>query len=666
MIKGILMRITLALSGFLLLTSQPVVSAYPRDTQEIFRAEDVGKVFEQAAEGSLKVGMGAITIAPPWPIEPSYGKQVPTFEFYGPDIMAKVLILKVGDLEVLLIECDVIGFRAQTAQYIKDRIQQETGINGANIILAATHNHSYARTHREKVREWIAGQVVKAIRTARKDMFNARIGFGMGTLRRRITVNRHRTVGGFVNTHLYVGRIDDSEGNLRAILFNFGSHPNIFTTAWGPDTIGKFGPGWPGYAMKYIELIKNGQMLFSQYEKGREYHDLFTFFALGAAGDQQPSLEFDQIDGIKVPQRKAFVVELARRVMEVSDQIRTEPEVRMVFKSKVIEMPLKEKAWRKEPRTLLQALILNNTAIGVIPGELTAELGARFEEHAGYDNSFLITIANDAIGYITSEAEAYEAITYEAKGSSFGPQRGKIILDEIIGLVNPDYIPRPPLDPKMALGSVAGRVNYDGNRRIVVGLSTDCKGISDLPWFWGRRTEPDSLGNFSFDHIAPGVRYLYVKEVKDDYTGEPKQDLRTLMYAQEVLVSAGGVSTADINVSTHLKENVKFIKIDEGSILTGAGKITGDVIVDGDLQPEDRIMGGAYLESSIYYRWHLEHYLKSPVSRTTVGPSGRFEFEGLLPGRYLLYFWFDKNGNGRIEPGIDVTSGLSKPIVLKE
>lgn len=623
--------------------------------------EDVGEVYEVSARGKLEVGIGAASIAPPWPIEPSYGKQVPTFEFYGPDIEAKALILKVEELEVLLVACDVIGVRASEGECIKERVQEETDIPKEHIILAATHNHSYPRTYRQRVRDWLAGQVVEAVKMAKERTFEARVGFGIGTLPERLTVNRHRTVGGFVNTRVYVGRIEDVQGNLRAILFNFGSHPNIFTTSWGPDLVGKFGPGWPGYARKYIELVENGRMLFSQYEEGRPYYDLFTLFTLGAAGDQQPSLELDEIDGVKVPPNKAFVLALSQEVMRMADNIRTESDVRMTFRWKVVELPLREEAER-EPRTLIQALILDDTAIGVIPGELTAELGAKFEERAGHKYSFVITVANDAVGYLTSEAEAYEGITYEAKGSPFGPQRGKIVLDEVIGLVNPEYTPGPPLDPDEDLGGVRGRVHYDGDRRIVVGMMTDCKEIADLPWFWGRRTEPDSAGDFRFDHVAHGIKYIYVKEVREDYQGRPKQDLRTLMYGQEVVVRAGELSTVEVWATSHIKENVKSIRVDEASVQAEGGKIKGRIVVDGKLRPDERILGGAYPDSSIYYRWHLQHYLKSPASRTTIDPSGRFEFKGLSPGKYFLYFWFDTNGNGRVEPGVDVTSGLFGPV----
>lgn len=103
-------------------------------------ASDAGVVAD--AEGRLVVGFGRATIAPPWPVEPAYGRQVPTFEFYNHAIEARAVVLQVQDLAVALVECDVIGIGADEADVIKGRMAAAAGIPADRIVLAATHNHS--------------------------------------------------------------------------------------------------------------------------------------------------------------------------------------------------------------------------------------------------------------------------------------------------------------------------------------------------------------------------------------------------------------------------------------------------------------------------------------------------------------------------------------------
>ncbi|MCD6334456.1 MAG: hypothetical protein J7M27_03915 [Candidatus Latescibacteria bacterium] len=620
----------------------------------IFKGADIGKVIERTAEGPLRVGFGKATIAPPWPIEPSYGKQTPTFEFYHHEIEARALVLWVGELKILLVACDVIGIGSDGVDVIKGEIKAATGIPKEHMIIVATHNHSYPRTRREKVRDWIAQQATEAVVEALAEPFRARIGFGTGIVPESITVNRHRAVGGMVNTHLPVMRIDDINGDPRGVLFNFGSHPNIFTTSWGGDRIGKFGPGWPGYARQWIEMTYGLKTLFSQYEREQDYHDLFTIFVIGAAGDQQPSLDADELDGKKVYPREAFVTTVGRKVLETMEGIETKQDVRMTFRSKMIELPLKANGWRKESRTAVSALIINDAAIGIIPGELTAELGARFEQEAGYGHSLLITIANDYIGYITSEKEAFEGATYEGKGSPFGPERGRIIMNEVIGLVNPNSTPAKALDPHRDLGTIRGRVRYDGRRRIIVGLIGDAILPSGLSRFWGRRVEPDSSGGFAFDRVAPWTRFLYVKEVSDDYDGKEGKDGRTLLSGEAVTVTAAQATEVDLKVPGHLKDHISALVFEPSSLSVEKGKVRGRITIEGELREDERIVGGIYDRSKMPWTWHTSYYLRDPVRTVEIDQSGTFEFGKLSAGLYTLVFWFDTNGNGRPEQGVDV------------
>ena len=106
----------------------------------------------------------------------------------------------------------------------------------------------------------------------------------------------------------------------------------------------------------------------------------------------------------------------------------------MTFRAKRIGLAFKRglppnPRWNRPAETLVQALVINgHTALLMIPGELTADLGMRIRDNTGLKHSILVTLANDAIGYITSPEEAVEGVTYAGKGSAFDHTRGQTIV----------------------------------------------------------------------------------------------------------------------------------------------------------------------------------------------------------------------------------------------
>ncbi|RKY70751.1 MAG: hypothetical protein DRQ24_08665 [Candidatus Latescibacterota bacterium] len=641
---------------------------------------ELGEVVEERARGPIKVGMGSANIAPPWPIKPSHGYQAPTNSFYNREIYVKVLILQVEDLRRALVVFDAVGLRLEASEHIQREIAAQTDLEEEEIIIAATHNHSYPGVV-GRVRDLLATQGVRAVQEALAGMFEAQIGFGMKQLPEYMAINRGRAADGKVCTRLYVMRIDDLDGNVRGVFFNFPPHPTYFHIWWGGKRLAKHGPGWPGYVRQWVEMKHNLKAMFEMFEKGQqEFRPLFTIFTLGTGGNLWPCDDF--IAGIDGVDRKGWVVTVGQAVLELVEEIETRKDVTMIFRSKVIELPFgKTHPWRfgeppditpehpswREPRTCVQALILNDMAIGIVPAEMSVELGDKFREKAGYKYNILVTIAGGSVGYICPEVEEIEKVTYESKSSIFDPGRGRIITDAVISLINPDHVPTRPVDPKRDMGVISGRIAYDGEHRIIVGIAGSEWHVQDYhPRFWGRRTEPDSEGHFTFEPVAPWKRFLYVMEVADDYVPyEPGKILRLLTYSRPVQVEPGETTYVELEVTGHFKEHIKALRIDQNRLKTGADWIRGVLDIEGELREGECIQGGIYrLGQLLGIGVRRAYALSTPLTSVEVDSSRIFTFEALKPGEYLLYFWFDVNGNGIVEPRIDVNSGFSQPILL--
>lgn len=80
-------------------------------------------------------------------------------------LLAKVLVLGQGDVQLVIIACDLIGIEKPVAYIIKEEIKKKTGISSERIFLHCTHTHTGATVNeiKDKLPEQIAGAVSKAV-----------------------------------------------------------------------------------------------------------------------------------------------------------------------------------------------------------------------------------------------------------------------------------------------------------------------------------------------------------------------------------------------------------------------------------------------------------------------------------------------------------------------
>ncbi|MFH1008999.1 MAG: hypothetical protein V1800_16115 [Candidatus Latescibacterota bacterium] len=644
------------------------------DAPEVFEPDQIGRRMERRASGSLKVGMASVNIDPTWPEYIPYGKHEEVDAFYGGPNCAKAVVFQMGELTVAWVELDVIGLPIQEAEFIKRMIASETGVAREHIVLGATHNHSYPRV-RDRIRDWLAEKSAEAVKEALSGLLEARVGVGHRVLRSDLVNNREK-VDGATMTDLYVMRIDDAEGMARGVVFNFGAHATMMTKSWSPDRTGMIGPDWPGYVRETIEGKTKLGRLYSAYAQGGDGPaDLFTVFAQGACGHQVglgqgPTVE--DLDGQLASGTEIFVDTIVRNIMEMIPGIETASQNELVFRWKVVGVPFSERIPEDHRKgrpaaTLLQALFLGDTVIATFPGELVADLGLRFQQHSGIQNSLIVGYANDSIGYIVSEAEALEAATYAGRGSMFGPERGRILTEEAIRLANPDYQPGPRFD-RGVFGSVRGKVDYDGKANLVVAVMDLPRGPDYGATNWGKRAWVGPDGRYEIPELLPGRKFLYVVETEKD-TPELKRwegDQRLLTYGIPVPIRAGAVTEgADIRIRMdQLVTEVKSLRLDSETLSVAGNTISGHVQIGGKLAYGEQVIGGLY-PFGVPYRNDLLR-LSNPTVTAQVEGSGAFAFSAVPPGRYRVGFQLDVNENGLIEPGIDVVSGLSAEVLEVE
>lgn len=350
-------------------------------------------------------------------------------------LRAGVLVLDDGETRAAIVTLDTLGAWEEMVKLARDRIEQTTGVPAANVLIAASHNHSgpgyadnpaWARELIEKIGA-AAKQAADNLRPVSVGYGEDRIGFG---------INRRKTIDGRAIVRLNpegpndqrvkVLRFDDGRSlTPTAVLMHAVCHPCFFT--WGdkgsppyPNGYPKLSADFPGEAQTFVEMCyanKTGAM-----------------FLQGCAGDIRPNLPgypyrcADEAD-IQWAGRDlggAVARTLAQAVTREKLRERT-TFYQIKSASETIELPGKTGPVRAE----LQALKIGPYLLLTMPGEPMVEYGFKLEQ-AIADRAIPIIVgyANGNIGYIAT-AEAYTVGGYEPNRSQLAPEAEAIILKEL-------------------------------------------------------------------------------------------------------------------------------------------------------------------------------------------------------------------------------------------
>lgn len=404
----------------------------------------VGPVF--AADGAfpvqsnLKAGVAKVDITP---------DHVEAFEVVGhrrkvtgvrDPLRAGVLLLDNGETKAAIVTMDTINAWTEMVELARERIEQETGVPAANILIAASHNHSGPGFQKDS--PWGRGLIDKLGVTAKKAASNMRtVTVGYGEDKIGFSINRRKVINGRAVVRLNekgpndprvkVLRFDDGESlTPLAVVMHAVCHPCFFT--WGdkgsrpyPSGYPKMSADFPGEAQSFVEMCY-----------GR---DTSTLFLQGCAGDIRPNLPgfpyrcADEAD-IQWAGRDlggAVVRTLARNVTR--EELKKRPGFYPIrVANTVVSLPGKQGRIQAE----LQAMKIGPYLLLTMPGEPMVEYGFKLEK-AIADRAIPIIIgyANGHVGYIATE-EAYKVGGYEPNTSKLLPEAEPIILSELGSLAD--------------------------------------------------------------------------------------------------------------------------------------------------------------------------------------------------------------------------------------
>jgi hypothetical protein len=437
----------------------------------------------------FRAGSAKVDITPPLTI-PHLGYEPRHAFFHGvhDPLYARALALDDGVTPVIILAVDAIGFsnellgpgRNFTAE-VCGRITEQTGVPGAQVMLATTHAHSTPETiHLRRLLDtpaagpWLAvivDQLVSVATMAWTGRCPSWVKLGWGEVsglsrhRRvlgadgRIVAGPERTpVGsqpaGPIDPQVGLLYIEAEDGSTCTVLANFACHP--VTVQVQPLVSADF----PGVAMRFVER-----------NVPRCVNSLFLQGACGNINPVRNTTDFGDVEryGLMLG---AEVVKVAAQVSAPSHPVLT-PHLAVSTTTRLLavrDLPPRadyqqafdeaaqqfttaqseeERAtWRRKQRMAEEALVLidrgsapipaevqvvriGEVALVALPGEPFVELGLVLKEQSVAPHTFVIGYANDWIGYLTTP-EAWAQGGYEVAPGPWtrvGPAGGYALVE---------------------------------------------------------------------------------------------------------------------------------------------------------------------------------------------------------------------------------------------
>lgn len=439
--------------------------------------------------GGWRVGFAAANITPKEPVMLSgYASRTTPADGVLDELYAKAMALEdESGAQALVITADLIGFRAEFAEGICERITATTGIPRERILLNASHIHSGPSVMLDKVAHDTVNeeQAVKLIAYTRKfqdqsvalagdalkKLQQARLSWGSGVvnfpMNRREFTERGVILGvnprGPVDRGVPVLRVETLEGKLLGVLFGAACHN---TTFGSKDN--QVSPDFAGYAQKHVET---------------EHPGVQAMFVIGLAGDANPYPNSHNDPGKRpaVEIARQHGAELGREVVRVLATTTLKPvngPLRTVYA--MAELPLqpppakeeleksvaKAGSWQKwvaakmlaeqqggkTPATHFSAPVAvwqfgeDLTWVG-LSGEVVVDYAALIERAIGPLNLWLSGYCNDAFGYVPS-ARVLQEGGYETRGlysrgvGYFAPEAEHVLVEKVAELARQVARPR--------------------------------------------------------------------------------------------------------------------------------------------------------------------------------------------------------------------------------
>ena len=163
----------------------------------------------------LLAGAAKRDIVPPFPTHMGgFGDRLSFFEGVHDPIYARALVVDDGTTVVAIVGSGLMSVDAKLVAKVRERVERDTGVPGANVMVACAHNHSAPSYYQyedpkdqTRVEDVCAERFAEAVVEAYRTRGPAKLGFGAGAVR-GATRNRQQDNEEVIDTQVGVLRVE--------------------------------------------------------------------------------------------------------------------------------------------------------------------------------------------------------------------------------------------------------------------------------------------------------------------------------------------------------------------------------------------------------------------------------------------------------------------------
>jgi neutral ceramidase len=409
-----------------------------------------GWVTMGAATGpSLRAGAAKIEITPQKPVKMSgYASRKGLSTDVHDPLSARVLAFESGSKRLVLVSVDVIGFYNGTADYLRNAILGESGLDPSELFLCAIHTHSAPTLTIDKEKghpnnveytENLKDRLIEGVRQALSHMRPAGVGIGVGSCpvganRRELKISDRgessivlgRRPYGPTDKEVLVMTVAGSGGTPIAVAFDYATHG----TSLGPANYVISGDVI-GLAEQFVERIVAADAIAPAF--------------VGASGNIDPWFRilpaFNNEPGW-VPEPVLLGTFLGEEVVHVYRRIETTATatpIRTAFAAvqlpaKPSEEPSQEADSSSLPFNITVARLGDIALVG-LGGEVLTQIGVAIKAGSPCKHTFIITHCNGAAGYLVPQ-ELFVEGGYEVRSTAFGPAAADMVVRESLRMLH--------------------------------------------------------------------------------------------------------------------------------------------------------------------------------------------------------------------------------------
>ena len=429
-----------------------------------------------ASSNSIQVGLAERIITPPLGVEMAgFAARQGVAQGVHDELHARALVIAGPDAAVALLSASLIGLDQEIVDQVRHEVSQHTGLDKANILLAATHTHS-GPTVAGDYRAFLVEQCVECLEAAWKEREPGRVGIGSGHVEDVGRNRRRLAYGGLpVDPEVGIVKIEDAAGRLKGVLFNYACHP----TTLGPDNL-LITEDWAGYAIGAIReqagdetvvLFVNGTEgdINPGYDSGLSAIGapipIRTFPFAEKIGTRLGRTALDTLGGIEtraafpirslsrridLPFRQTFPVTveeaeaLQQKAREEFARVERDPgaptvlrhqaEIAVFFAGMVCDQARAFHApdWPPAVSVELQSIRLDHAVLTSFPGEVFVEIGLELKQHSPFSPTLVIGLANGRSGGYLPTRATYSEGDYEVVASKYSESAGEVLIEETL------------------------------------------------------------------------------------------------------------------------------------------------------------------------------------------------------------------------------------------